>query len=101
MRYYLKRYRNGMQRIKQWLPLVLLPSVIYILLAAALPDRFFVTQKMAVQKTAPIALSRTPVDCLPMTELLSRPAELFLDDISMMDLTKQILKGAVTGPREA
>lgn len=101
MRYYFKRYRNGMQRIKQWLPLVLLPSVIYILVAAASPDRFSVTQKIAVQKTAPIALSRTPVDCLPLTELLSRPAELFLDDFAMMDLTKQILKGAVTGPKEA
>jgi hypothetical protein len=101
MRYYFKRYRNGMHRIKQWLPLILLPAVIYILVAAASPDRFFVAQKIAVQKTAPIALSRTPVDCLPMAELLSRPAELFLDDFAMMDLTKQILKGAVTGPKEA
>jgi hypothetical protein len=101
MRYYFKRYRNGMQRIKQWLPLVLLPLAVYLLAAGASPDRFSVTQKIAVQKTAPIALSRTPVDCLPMAELLSRPAELFLDDFAMMELTKQILKGAVTGPKEA
>lgn len=99
MRYYIKRYCNGMRRIQQWLPLVLLPSVVYLLIAAASPDRFSVTQKIAIQKTAPIALSRTPVDCLPMADLISRPVELFLDDFALMDITKQIQKGAAPAPK--
>jgi hypothetical protein len=101
MQYYFKRYRNGMHRIKQWLPLVLLPVFFYLLTEAALPDRFSVHQQVAVQKTSPIALSRTPVDCLPMAELLSRPAELFLDDFALMDMTKQIQKGAVPAANDA
>lgn len=95
MQYYFKRYRNGMHRIRQWLPLVLLPVLFYLLTEAALPDRFSVHQKIEIQKTSPIALSRTPVDCLPMAEVISHPAELFLDDFALMDLTKQIQKGAV------
>lgn len=95
MQYYFKRYRNGMHRIRQWLPLVLLPVLFYLLTEAALPDRFSVHQNIEIQKTSPIALSRTPVDCLPMAEVISRPAELFLDDFALMDMTKQIQKGAV------
>jgi hypothetical protein len=100
MQYYFKRYRNGMHRIRQWLPLILLPVFFYLLTEAALPDRFSVSQKIEVQKTSPIALSRTPVDCLPMAELLARPAELFLDDFALMDLTKQIQKGAVPAAKD-
>jgi hypothetical protein len=86
MRYYIRRYCHGSWRIRQWLPLVFLPSVVYLLVVSATPDRFSIIQKVAVQKTAPIALSRTPVDTLPMAEMASRPAELFLDDFAILDL---------------
>jgi hypothetical protein len=90
MHYYLQRYYHGMWRIRQWLPLVFLPPVVYLLVVSATPDRFTVIQKVAVQKTAAIALSRTPVETLQMAELTSRPAELFLDDFAIMDVTNAV-----------
>ena len=90
MRYYIRRYSHGMWRIRQWLPLVLLPPVVYLLVASVAPDRFSVIQKISVQNTAPIALSRTPVDTLPMAEMISRPAELFLDDFAILDLANAV-----------
>jgi hypothetical protein len=86
VRYYIQRYCHGIWRIRQWLPLVFLPSVVYLLVVSAVPDRFTVIQKVAVQSIAPIALSRSPVDTLPMAEITSRPAELFLDDFAILDL---------------
>ena len=86
MRYYIQRYCHGLWRIRRWLPLVFLPSLVYLLIVSAAPDRFTVIQKIAVQKAAPIALSRTPVDVMPMAEMTSRPAELFLDGFAVLDL---------------
>lgn len=90
MRYHIRRYCHGLGKIRQWLPLVFLPPVVYLLAASAAPDRFSVIQKIAVQKTAPIALSRTPVDIMPMAEMTSRPAELFLDEFAVQDLAKAV-----------
>jgi len=86
MRYYIRQYCHGMWRIRQLLPLVFLPSIVYLLVASAAPDRFSVIQKVAVQKTAPIAISRTPLDIMPMSDMISRPAELFLDEFAILDL---------------
>jgi len=86
MRYYIRQYCHGLWRIRQWLPLVFLPSVVYLLVVSAAPDRFSVIQKVAVQKTAPISLSRTPLDVMPMSDMISRPAELFLDEFAILDL---------------
>jgi hypothetical protein len=95
MRYYIRQYCHGMWRIRQWLPLVFLPSVVYLLVVSAAPDRFSVVQKVAVQKTAPIAISRTPLDIMPMSDMISRPAELFLDEFAILDLgnTVQVVPG--------
>jgi len=86
MRYYVRRYRHGLRKIRRWLPLVLLPSVVYLLVISAAPDRFSVIQKVSVQQTAPIALSRTPLDIMPMAAITASPAELFLDDFAILDL---------------
>ena len=45
MRYYIRQYCHGMWRIRQLLPLVFLPSIVYLLVASAAPDRFSVIQK--------------------------------------------------------
>jgi hypothetical protein len=90
MHYYIRRYCHGLWRLRQWLPIVFLPSVVYLLVVSAAPDRFSIIQKVDVQKTAPIALSRTPVDTLPMAEMISRPAELFLDDFAILDLANAV-----------
>jgi hypothetical protein len=90
MRYYIRRYFHGLWRIRQWLPIVFLPPVVYLLVASAAPDRFSVIQKVAVQATAPIASSRTPVGTLLMSEMTSRPAELFLDNFAILDLANAV-----------
>ncbi|MBI5589809.1 MAG: hypothetical protein HY881_04950 [Deltaproteobacteria bacterium] len=90
MIYYIRRYRLGLRKIRVWLPFVFLPLAIYLLVAAAVPDRFYVTQMLAVQKTAPIALSKTPVDIILMGEMASNPAWLFLDDFAITDLIKYV-----------
>ena len=99
MRYYVQRYRHGLRKIRRWLPLVLLPSAIFLLVASVVPDRFSVSQKLAVQKTAPIALSRTPVDIMTMAEMASDPAGFFLDDFAIMDLNKHV-EQTVHGQKE-
>ena len=98
MRYYIRQYYHGLWRIRQWLPLVFLPSVVYLLVVSAAPDRFSVIQKVAVQKTAPIALSRTPLDIMPMSDMISRPAELFLDEFAILDMGNAVQ--AVSGMRK-
>jgi hypothetical protein len=90
MHYYIQRYRHGLWKLRRWLPLVFLPPVIYLLVAAVAPDRFSVSQTIVVKKTAPIALSRTPVDIMTMEELAANPAGLFLDDVAVMDVTKSV-----------
>jgi hypothetical protein len=98
MQYYIRQYCQGMWRIRQWLPLVFLPSIIYLLVASAAPDRFSVIQKVTVQKTAPIALPKTPLDIMPMSDMISRPAELFLDEFAILDLGNAVQ--AVPGMRK-
>lgn len=99
MLYYIRRYRHGLRKIRRWLPLVFLPPAIYLLVAAAVPDRFSASQMLAVQKTAPISLSRTPVDIMTMEQMTSNPAGFFLDDFAIMDLIKYF-EQSIPGQKE-
>lgn len=90
MRYYIQRYVHRLWKVRRWLPWVLLPPVIYLLAAAMIPDRYSVFQKISVQKAAPIALSRSPVDVMSMAEMTANPSELFLDDFALLDLANVI-----------
>ncbi len=93
MRYYAVRYLHGLKKILKWFPVIFLPVLVYLLMAAARPDRFLVSQNISAQGTIPISLSNTPVDCMTLSKLLKQPRELFLDDFSLSELFKQIPKG--------
>ena len=58
MRFYLKRLYYGIQQRKAWLLLVFLLPILFILLSALIPDRFAITQKIAIQPDAPVALAQ-------------------------------------------
>lgn len=92
MWYFIRRYRHGMWTIRRWLPLILIPAIVYVVYTASTPDRFSVSQVISVQFTSPVSLSRTPVDILLMKDITSDPVKLFLDDFALIDLSKQLAK---------
>ncbi|PIP46096.1 MAG: hypothetical protein COZ70_13645 [Deltaproteobacteria bacterium CG_4_8_14_3_um_filter_51_11] len=105
MRYYIKRYQNGIRKIRKWLPLALLPCLIYIIAAGLSADRFSIIQAVSVDLNSPVALSRTPVDVVPMSEIAAGREALFLDDFAVIDLSRRLqketaLKEVITTGRE-
>jgi hypothetical protein len=102
MMYYIRRYLHGLWKIRWWLPIAFLPLAIYLLFAAITPDRFTINQIIAVKRTAPIALSRSPIDIMKvetMGEVVSNPAGLFLDDFAIVGLSRNVEQKA-HGSRE-
>lgn len=105
MLYYIKRYRNGIRKIRKWLPLALLPCLVYVVAAGLSADRFSIMQAVSVDQNSPVALSRTPVDVVPMSEIAAGREALFLDDFAVIDLSRRLqketaLKEVITTGRE-
>ncbi len=94
MNYYMKRFRHGISKIHRWLPLVFLPSLVYLIIAASTPDRFLVSQLVNVNPASPIALSRTPIDIISIKDIAANPDGLFLDDFAVLDLSRMLSKSA-------
>ncbi|RJR24561.1 MAG: hypothetical protein C4582_04205 [Desulfobacteraceae bacterium] len=92
MFYYIKRYLNGIRKVKKWLPLIVAPCLAYLAVAGLSADRFSVSQLVSVDVNSPVALSRTPVDVVPMSEILAGREGLFLDDFAVLDLSRRLQK---------
>ena len=100
MLYHIKRFYHGIWKIRRWLPLVFIASLIYVIIAAMVPDRFSVIQKITINKSTPVAVSKTPVDTMPMEKIINSPAELFLDDFAIRELTRSFEQLATTERKE-
>lgn len=86
MRFLIKRYLYGVSERRAWLFCILLPPLIYLVLAASRADRFTVTQDVAISKDAPVASASNPVDFSMMSQIVSRPADLFHDSVALREI---------------
>lgn len=90
MYFHVKRYKYGLSRRKHWIPLILLPVIIYLALSAFLPDRFVVSRTVEIDREAPLSVAGNPVDVVKMSEILARPDELFLDPYTLNALANDL-----------
>lgn len=97
MSYYIKRYLNGVRKIKGWLPLVILPCLVYLIAAWLRPDRFSVSQLIEVDFNSPAALSRNPVDVVPLRDIAEGREPFFLDDFAVIELARRLKKETFVG----
>jgi hypothetical protein len=97
MSYYVKRYLNGIRKIKGWLPMVVVPCLVYLLAAGLRPDRFSISQLIEVDLNSPAALSRNPVDVVPLRDLAEGREAFFLDDFAVIELARRLKKETFVG----
>jgi hypothetical protein len=90
MRFYLKRYVYVVSKNRKRLPLILAPLVIYLLSAAAIGDRFLVTQKIRLPQDSPIASARGPIEVIRPSDLISHPEDLFQDQFALVELANHL-----------
>lgn len=94
MRFYLKRLYYGIQQRKAWLLLVFLLPILFILLSALIPDRFAITQKIAIQPDAPVALASTPTGYGQARSVVADSSNFFMNHFALRAFYNQLNNGA-------
>jgi hypothetical protein len=90
MSFFIRRYLYGLSRRSGWLFLCLAPLLVYAVLAASIPDRYLVQQKIPVAAGSPVSLSSSPVDFVKVGDLIAHPEELFQDSFALLECGKNL-----------
>lgn len=69
---------------RRWALFILIPPVIYCLIAALVPDRFSIEQHISATQTAEVRLGKKPGSTLPMQDILAQPDIFFQDDFALL-----------------
>ena len=86
MLFLLRRYLYTLSRNRRWLPLVVVPALVYILLAARNITGYTITQSVYVPTDAPLALAADPMGTSPLSDYLKHPDRFLLDTAALREL---------------
>ncbi len=86
MIFMLRLYAQKVMSMKLWLLPALVPPLIYLLAMASEPDVFTVYQDIAVPEDPAYAVTTSPVDYVPLSEIVEHPANFFLERFIVKEL---------------
>jgi hypothetical protein len=79
----LRRYFQALIRHIYWLPLVLVPLAVFLLIAGVRPDRFTITRVLQVNPENPVAVTTSPVDTVTLRSLVAMSEGFFADRLAL------------------
>ena len=91
LRFFLERSFQAISARRLWLLLAVVPPAVYLVVSAAVPDRFVVRQEVSLSGNDLIALSPKPGDLKAVNELVSSPRYFFLNKFALVLLGKQLV----------
>lgn len=93
MNFNIKRYFYGMAK-RKWIGLLIfvIPAV-FLFLSAIFPDRYSVSQGIAIEDSSPVAYMTDPVGFMSFDKLVQDPSSLFLNQYSLTRISTDILAG--------
>lgn len=93
MHFNIKRYGHGLSTRRNWLLLILLPPLLYLLFGAMHYDRFSVNQSISISKDTPVAHSTTGAGITKIEKIISNPDIFFLNNYAVRQLYTTLYAG--------
>jgi len=90
MNFFLKRSVKAISKRLNWLFLAFIPVIIYLVVSAAIPDRFAARQEISVTGETLISLSPRAADLRSLQKLISTPSYFFLNRFALALLAKRL-----------
>ncbi|MBK5970788.1 MULTISPECIES: hypothetical protein [Thiorhodovibrio] len=90
MFFFFRRYRHAIVAHKAWLLVIVAVSLLVGGWAVIRPDLSFAYQAFSFAGDPPIAASDSPVNVIPLSQLLAEPEGLFNEQFATMQLRKQL-----------
>ena len=91
--FFLERFIKAVSIHRKWLLWAFVPVIIYLMISAAIPDRFVVRQKISITGDTLISLSPRPADLRSLEALISAPDHFFRNRFALSLLAKKLDKG--------
>ncbi len=80
----LRRYFQALVRHLPWLPLVMLPLAVFLLVTGVRPDRFTVVRRARINSESPVAVTTSPVETITLRSLAAVPEKFFADRLALV-----------------
>lgn len=93
MQFHIKRYAHGLSTRRNWLFLIVLPPLLYLLLGAMQYDRFSINQSISISKDTPFTLSTTGTGITKIEEIISNPDIFFQNNYAVRQLYTTLYAG--------
>ncbi|MBN2514859.1 MAG: hypothetical protein JXC33_02375 [Deltaproteobacteria bacterium] len=93
MHFNIKRYGHGLSTRRNWLLLILLPPLLYLLFGAMHYDRFSVNQSISISKDTPFAHAATGAGITKVENIISNPDIFFLNNYAVRQLYTTLYAG--------
>lgn len=90
MKFILRQYWAGIKTRKSFLALIVIPPVLYLLIAAYLPSSYLITQDVEIDPEAPIAVAASPVDVKSVKETARQYEGFFRNVFAALELDELI-----------
>ncbi|MCK4816782.1 hypothetical protein KA005_13510, partial [bacterium] len=97
VRFFIRRYLFALLLRRIWLPFALIPPLVYLGVSASLPDRFSIYQDISISQDATFPVPTSPVGIMPISKIISNPADFFLDKHAIKGISEMLSAGTTTG----
>jgi hypothetical protein len=97
LRFFIRRYLFALLLRRTWLPLALIPPLIYLGVSAGIPDRSLIYQDISISQDVKVPVPTSPVDIMPISEIISKPADFFLDKQAIKEFSDMLSAGMIKG----
>jgi hypothetical protein len=95
--FFIRRYLFALLLRRTWLPFALIPPLVYLGVSAGIPDRFLVHQDISISQDAKVPVPTSPVDIMPISEIISKPADFFLDKHAIKEISDMLSATKIKG----
>ena len=101
IRFFTIRFLFAFLRLRIWLLCALIPPLIYLGVEASIPDRFLVSRDISISQDTEMPSPFSPVGTMPLSELISKPADFLLDKYAVKEISDMLIDGKTGGQESA
>jgi hypothetical protein len=95
LRFFIRRYLFALLLRRIWLPFALIPPLVYLGVSACIPDRFLIYQDISISPETKLPVPTSPVDIMPISEFISKPADFFMDKYAVKEIADMLSAGII------
>lgn len=97
LHFFVRRYLFALLLRRIWLPFALIPPFLYLGISAGIADRFLVYQDISISQETKVPVPTSPVDIMPISEIISTPSDFFLDKYAIKEISDMLAAGMIKG----